>query len=106
MVNHIFKYLQGTKNYVLEYQAGDLTPLGFTDSDFQSDRDSQKSTFGFFFTLCRGAISWKSVKQDFIADSTTEAEYIAANKAAKEVIWLRKFLSDVEIVPAAQNPIT
>ena len=44
MVKHIFKFLQGTKDYVLEYQADDLTPLAYIDLDFQSDRDSRKST--------------------------------------------------------------
>ena len=71
-VKHIFKYLQRTKSYVLEYQARDLTPLGFTDSDFQSDRDSRKSTSKCVFTLCGGAISWKSVKQDCIALHRTQ----------------------------------
>ena len=66
---HIFKFLLGTKNNVLENQARDLIPLGFTDLDFLFDRDFRKSTFGFVFTLCRGAISWKSVKQDYITYS-------------------------------------
>ena len=48
-VKHIFKFLQGTKDYMLEYRADDLTPLAYTDSDFQSDRDSRKSTSGYVF---------------------------------------------------------
>ena len=39
-VKHIFKFLQGTKNHVLEYQARDLIPLGYIDLDFQSNRNS------------------------------------------------------------------
>jgi len=35
-----------------------------------------------------------------------EAEYVAACKAAKEAIWLRKFLKDLEIVPDMYLPIT
>ena len=31
---------------------------------------------------------------------------MAASKAAKEVIWLKKFLIDLEVVPAAEKPIT
>ena len=61
-----------------------LVPIGYTDSDFQSDRESKKSTSGYVFTLGGGAISWQSVKQSSIADSTMEAEYITASKAAKE----------------------
>ncbi|KAJ9566454.1 hypothetical protein OSB04_002420 [Centaurea solstitialis] len=52
-----------------------------------------------------GAISWKSSKQDTIADSTTEAEYIAASDAAKEVVWLRNFLLDLRVVASISRPI-
>ncbi|KAH9658932.1 protein kinase domain-containing protein [Citrus sinensis] len=37
--------------------------------------------------------------------STTEAEYVAASEAAKEVVWLRKFLQDLEVVPALTAPL-
>jgi hypothetical protein len=48
-------------------------------------------------------VSWKSSKQDTVADSTTEAEYIATSEAAKEVIWIRKFVSELGVVPSASN---
>ena len=35
-----------------------------------------------------------------------KAEYIAASEAAKEVIWLKNFLSDLEVVPNMDEPIT
>ena len=44
------------------------------------------------FTLRSGAISWMSVKQSCITDSITKAEYVATSEAAKEAIWIRKFL--------------
>ncbi|XP_075111558.1 secreted RxLR effector protein 161-like [Nicotiana tabacum] len=62
----------------------DLVLIGYTDSDFQSDRDSRKSTSGNVFTLGGGAISWRSIKQTCVADSTMEAEYVAASEIAKE----------------------
>ena len=34
------------------------------------------------------------------------AEYVAACEAAKEVVWLRKFLSDLGVVRMEQVPIT
>ena len=77
-VKHILKYLRRTRNYMLVYSGSDLMPVGYTDSDFQSDPDSRKSTSGSVFTLNGGAIVWRSVKQSCISDSTMEAEYVAA----------------------------
>ena len=90
---------------MLVYQDKSLEPIRYTNSDFQSDK-SRKSTSGYVFTLGGGAISWRSVKQSSIADSTMEAEYIVASEAAKEAVWLRNFLMDLGVVPSAQSTIT
>ena len=42
---------------MLVYRCEDLIPIGYTDSDFQSDLDFKKFTLGYVFTLGRGAIS-------------------------------------------------
>ena len=41
-----------------------------------------------------------------MADSTTEVEYIAASEAAKEAVWIRKFIGDLGVVPSIAGPIT
>ena len=91
---------------MLVYQCVDLIPIGYTNSDFQSDLDFKKFTSGCVFTLGDGAITWRSVKQYFIADSTMEAEYVVAYEAAKEAVWLKKFLSDLGVVRIEQVLIT
>jgi len=105
-VKTILKYLRRTKEYMLIYKASDLFPLGYTDSDFQSDRDKRKSTSGYVFTLGGGAVIWRSVKQKCIADSTMEAEYVAASEAAKEAVWFRNFLLDLDVVPNLPRSLT
>ena len=106
-VKHIFKYLKRTRDNMLVYSGGDLIPVGYTDSNFQSDSDSKKSTSGVVFTIGGGgAVIWRSIKQSCIADSTMEAEYVAACEAAKEAVWLRQFLIDLEVVPSANKQIT
>ena len=85
-MKHILKYLRRTRDYMLVYSSGSLETIGYTDSDFQGDIDSRKSTYGYVFTLNGGAICWRSVKQTCVADSTTEAEYVVASEAAKEVV--------------------
>ena len=83
-----------------------MISIGYTDSDFQSILDFRKSTSGYVFTLGGGAISQGSVKQSCIADSTMKAEYVAACEAAKEAVWLKKFLSNLGVVRMEQVPIT
>ena len=57
------------------------------------------------FCLNGVAVSWKSSKQSTVVDSTTEAEYIVASDAAKEAVWIKKFITDLEAVPSITNPI-
>jgi hypothetical protein len=105
-VKNILKYLRRTKDTFLVYGGEtELSVKGYTDASFQTDRDDLKSQSGFVFLLNGGAVSWKSSKQSVIADSTTEAEYVAASEAAKEAVWIRQFLEGLRVVPLAKNPI-
>ncbi|KAL8064717.1 hypothetical protein ABFX02_01G109450 [Erythranthe guttata] len=104
-VKDILKYLRRTKDIVLVYGGAELKLEGFTDSSFQSDVDDSKSNSGFIFTLNGGAVCWKSSKQSTTADSTTEAEYIAASEAAKEGTWIRKFIQELGVIPDASDPV-
>ncbi|KAA0036107.1 gag/pol protein [Cucumis melo var. makuwa] len=95
-VKNILKYPRRTKDYMLVYGSKDLILTGYTVSDFQTDRDARKSTSGSVFTLNEGAVVWRSIKQSCIANC----------EAAKEAIWLKKFLTDLEVVPNMYLPIT
>ncbi|KAJ9562043.1 hypothetical protein OSB04_007203 [Centaurea solstitialis] len=106
-VKNILKYMRRTKEMFLVFGGSEdeISVTGYSDASFQTDRDDYKSQSGYVFTLNGGAISWKSSKQDTIADSTTEAEYIAASDAAKEAVWLRNFISDLRVVASISRPI-
>ncbi|KAJ9542935.1 hypothetical protein OSB04_029441 [Centaurea solstitialis] len=106
-VKNILKYLRRTKEMFLVFRGSEdeISVIRYSDASFQTDRDDFRSQSGYVFTLNGGAISWKSSKQDTIADSTTEAEYIAASDAAKKAVWLRNFLSDLRVVASVSRPI-
>ena len=57
------------------------------------------------FCLNGGVVSWKSSKEDTVADSTTEAEYITASDAAKEAVWIKKFINALGVVPSIVDPV-
>ena len=104
VVKAILKYLRNTKDQWLVYGESDLKLVGFTDFSFQSDHDDSRSVSGYIFTLNDGAICWKSSKQHTMADSVCEAEYIAASDAAKEAVWLRKFITELGVAPSLNGP--
>jgi hypothetical protein len=50
---------------------------------------------GFVFMLNGGAVSWGSKKQQSVATSNVQAEFIAASHAIKEGVWLGSLLEEL-----------
>ncbi|KAH9800551.1 Integrase catalytic domain-containing protein [Citrus sinensis] len=97
-VKWVLRYLRGTVVTAIVFgKISGASPevVGFVDSDSATDNDRRRSITGFVFTMCGGAISWKSSLQSAVALSTTEAEYIALTEAIKEAIWLRGLVSEL-----------
>ena len=91
----ILRYVAGTLDYGVWYNNVDNFRLyGFTDSDYAGSLDDRKSTSGQVFFLGSGAVSWSSKKQDTVALSSSETEYMAATSSACQATWLRKILAD------------
>ncbi|GJW31059.1 hypothetical protein Tco_0047934 [Tanacetum coccineum] len=108
-VKNILKYLRNTKDMFLVY-GGDmkreLRVSCYTDAGYLTDADDLKSQTGYVFVLNGGVVDWKSTKQSISATSSTDAEYIAAFDASKEAVWIRKFISGLNVVPTIEEPIT
>ena len=79
---------------------------GYVDASFDTDPDDSKPQTGYIYVMNDGAVSWCSSKQSVVADSTCEAEYIAASEAAKEGVWMKQFMTDLGVVPRALDPMT
>lgn len=97
-VKRIIRYLNGTKNFGIEYgglSTSSTMLKGYTDSDHAHDIDTRRSTSGYVFLLNNGIVTWKSYLQKTVALSTAEAEYMAASDGVKEAIWLRQLLKDI-----------
>ena len=68
----------------------------YTDSDLGGNLDNSKSNSGCLITFGGGAISCQLRLQKCIALSTTEAEYIAITEGAKESLWMKEFIKDLD----------
>lgn len=77
---------------------------GYSDSDYAGAEDA-KSTSGYIFYLNKAPFSWSTKKQDVVAQSTAEAEYIAAALARNQCTWIRQLLSDIGFAPEAATPL-
>ncbi|KAH9688249.1 Integrase catalytic domain-containing protein [Citrus sinensis] len=98
-VKWILQYLYGTVDVGLLFKKDcGQQCVGYCDSDFAGDFDKRRSTTGYVFTLGGGPVSWRSILQSTIALPTTEAKYMAATEAIKEVIWLKGLLGDLEVI--------
>ena len=60
---------------------------GYVYSDMAGDKDRRRSTTRDDFTVGGTTVTWISKLQKVVALSSTEAEYVAATKASKEMIW-------------------
>ncbi|KAL0418684.1 UNVERIFIED_CONTAM: Secreted RxLR effector protein [Sesamum radiatum] len=89
------KILTRYKDFGIWYKStNDAKLVGYTDSDWAGSVDDMKSTSGYTFSLGSGIFSWASKKQATVAQSSTEAEYIAAAATSNQAIWLRRILED------------
>lgn len=70
---------------------------GYSDSDWVGCSNDMRSTSGYCFSLGSGIFSWSSNKQDIVAQSTAEAEYVAATAAVNQALWIKKLLIDLHI---------
>ena len=91
---------------MLTYRYTDtLKVVGYSDSNYVGCVDDKKSTSGYIFMMVEGAVSWKSVKQTLTTSSTMEAEYVACYEATCHAIWLRNFISTLEVVHSISRPL-
>jgi hypothetical protein len=68
--------------------------IGYSDADWAGCKINRKSTSGTCQFLGRSLVSWASKKQNSVALSTAEAEYIAAGQCCAQLLWMRQTLRD------------
>jgi hypothetical protein len=89
------RYLVYTPKFGLWYPKGATFDLiGYSDVDWIGCKIDRKSTSGTCQFLGRSLVSWASKKQNSVALSTAEAEYIVAGHCCAQLLWMRQTLMD------------
>ncbi|KAJ3564398.1 hypothetical protein NP233_g8320 [Leucocoprinus birnbaumii] len=104
-MKHVMAYVRGTIDYSITYHQGaSLQPVGFVDSDFANDRDTRQSTDGHIFFARGGPVSWSTKRQETVATSTTEVEYMAVSRTVQQAMWMSSFFDQASL--PQQRPVT
>nr|ABF96984.1 retrotransposon protein, putative, Ty1-copia subclass [Oryza sativa Japonica Group] len=97
-VKRILRYLKHSSTISLWYPKGAKFKLvGYSDSDYAGYKVDRKSTSGSCQMLGRSLVSWSSKKQNSVALSTAEAEYISAGSCCAQLLWMKQILLDYGI---------
>lgn len=105
-VKHVWRYLNGAKDHGLVYRRTSRVHLqGWCDASYADDVDTSRSTGAYVTTMCGGVIDWSSRVMRPVALSTTEAEYMCASDAAKEIVWARGLLAELGYEQTEATPM-
>jgi hypothetical protein len=108
IVKHLLCYLFGLTSVGIHFSRSneDHNLTGWADADYGTLLVSKKSMLGYVICFHNNPISWTTKKQLVVAQSTTEAEFIAINKCAKQLCWMSNLIMFLEIsinVPIIYN---
>ncbi|GBN19276.1 Copia protein [Araneus ventricosus] len=97
-VKRIIRYLKTTAELKLIINM-DKEPIltAFCDADWANDKSDRKSTSGSVFKLGNCTIQWMSKRQNCVALSSTEAEYVSAANTAQVIVWLINLTKDLDL---------
>jgi hypothetical protein len=98
-VKRILRYLKHIPSIGLWYPKGARFQLvGYSDSDYAGCKIDRKSTSRGCHLLGRSLVSWSSKKQNSVALSTAEAEYIATRACCVQILYMKQTLLDYGVV--------
>ena len=84
---HGLRHMAGSVNFPITYKRGGLKLKTYNDANSGGNSDNGKSTSSYIVMLANGPISFKVGLQSLTAQSTMEAELVAAATTMKESIF-------------------
>lgn len=95
LAKHVLRYLKGSSTLGITFGKSPSPLKVYSDADFSQCPETRRSVTGYIFCINNGSVSWTSQRQQVVALSTSEAEYMAASEAARHLAWMREFLFDI-----------
>ena len=112
-LQRIFRYVQKTFNYELEYEPFNeklsyfnmFDFYDYSDADWIDTKNDRFSTSDHIFFVVEKSISWNFKRQDHIVMFSCESEYYALTEVEKKVVWLRELLLKLNQIDNASTLI-
>jgi len=109
----ILRYLKGRPNSPLVLEPGPLARStgkfqvsAYVDADHAGNRDSSKSTTGYFIFVGTALTAWNSKLQSSITTSSTHAEHYATYHCVIDLIWHRNMLRAMNLLDETPSIIS
>ncbi|GJT48955.1 retrovirus-related pol polyprotein from transposon TNT 1-94 [Tanacetum coccineum] len=97
-VTRILRYLKGTPTLSLYYpKCSSFDLKGYSDSDYAGCNMDRKITSGACQILRGKLVCWSAKKQQSMAMSSAEDEYVAAAGCCASILWMKSQLSAYDI---------
>ena len=94
----LLQYICSTVNLEIMYRLSESQNLiEYSDSDYTSDKQNQKSVLDHVYMLGKESISWISQKQKSVTTSITETEYMIMFMCTKTEVWLTQILRNMKL---------
>jgi hypothetical protein len=97
-VQRVFRYLKHTPEFGIWYSASSsLDLVCFSDADFVGCGIDRRSTSATCHFLGSSLVCWSSQKWSSVAQSTTEAEYVAVVSCCLQILWIVHTMIDFDV---------
>jgi hypothetical protein len=105
-VKRIFRYLKDKQSLGIVYSRDTKPGIeAYCDADFAGDLETSRSTTGLVVMYAGAPIHWKSSRQSLVTLSSTEAEVVSLCTTTKDIMWLRKIATELDIIKDDPIPI-
>ncbi|KAD4179957.1 hypothetical protein E3N88_28548 [Mikania micrantha] len=95
-IRQVLRYIKGTKDFGITYKRnGSCEITGYSDSSYGVNTEEGKGTTSIVFYFGNSPITWCTQKQQTVALSSCESEFMAATAAACQALWLKRLLSEI-----------